>query len=117
MKTILVVDDEKNIRLLYKKEFDEEGYKTLLASNPAEAMEQFQATEVDLVILDIKLSESNGGLETLKKMRKVKKDLPIILNTAYSTYKTDFSSWLADAYIIKSSNLDELKEKVKELLK
>ena len=47
---------------------------------------------------------------------RINKDLPIILNSAYSTYKSDFQSWLADAYVVKSSNLEELKRKVKELV-
>jgi two-component SAPR family response regulator len=70
---------------------------------------------VDLVVLDIKM-EGRNGLESLSDFRRVNKDLPIILNSAYSTYKSDFQSWLADAYLVKSSNLEELKRKVRELI-
>ncbi len=44
------------------------------------------------------------------------KDIPIIINTAYCNYKDNFMSWAADAYIVKSSDLTELKNKIKELL-
>ncbi len=44
------------------------------------------------------------------------KGIPIIINTAYSIYKDNFMSWVADAYIVKSSDLTELKNKIKELL-
>jgi len=43
-------------------------------------------------------------------------NVKVILNTAYSVYKESFMSWAADAYIVKSSDLSELKEKVKELI-
>lgn len=117
-KTILVVDDEKSLRMLYEKEFTEEGFKVLLAADAAEALRVYQEEKVDLIILDIKLGDSHdGGLETLKRIRSLNKELPIILNTAYASYKADFYSWLADAYVTKSSNLDELKSKVKDLLR
>ncbi|NCP03084.1 MAG: response regulator, partial [Deltaproteobacteria bacterium] len=44
------------------------------------------------------------------------KDLPVILCSAYDSYKDDFSSWLADAYVVKSSDLTELKDQVARLL-
>ncbi|OGC83247.1 MAG: two-component system response regulator, partial [candidate division Zixibacteria bacterium RBG_16_43_9] len=69
----------------------------------------------DLVVLDIKIKKLHG-LEVLKKIKEFNKDLPVVLNSAYETFKSDFSSWIADAYLIKSSNLAELKEKIAELL-
>jgi len=56
-------------------------------------------------------------LETLSLLKRQNKDLPVILNSAYSTYKNNFQTWLADAYLVKSSNLDELKEKIRDLLR
>ncbi|MEW6686474.1 MAG: response regulator [Candidatus Edwardsbacteria bacterium] len=118
MKKILVVDDEKNICLLYNKEFSAEGYEVITATEISEAEKLFFEGGVNLVILDIKLTEDkDGGLELLRKMREKDKTVPIILNTAYPSYKAEFSTWLADAYIIKSGNLAELKTKVKELLR
>jgi DNA-binding response OmpR family regulator len=43
--------------------------------------------------------------------------MPVILNTAYSTYKDNFMTWSADAYVVKSGDLAELKVKIKEVLK
>ncbi len=43
--------------------------------------------------------------------------IPIIINSAYSRYKDNYMSWIADAYIVKSSDLTELKNKIKKLLK
>jgi two-component system response regulator (stage 0 sporulation protein F) len=116
MSTILVVDDEPGIRKLYQKELAEEGHQVLLAENGHDALSKVhEHRNIDLVILDIKM-EGKDGLEVLNVLRESHKGLPVILNSAYSTYKNDFTSWLADAYLVKSHDLSELKEKVQELL-
>lgn len=117
MKTILVVDDEKNIRELYRIELEDDGYKVVLASDGDEAVDIINSGEFkfNLVVLDIKM-ERKDGIETLKEIIQENRGMKVILNTAYSSYKLDFTSWLADAYLIKSSNVDELKDKIRELL-
>ena len=115
MKTVLVVDDEKNLRILYKKELLEEGYQIVTAESGEKGIEELKNKEIDLVVLDIKMSGIDG-IQTLREILTKDRNIKVILNTAYSTYKSDFSTWSADAYIIKSSNLDELKNKIKELL-
>lgn len=112
---LLIVDDEESIRLLYQQEFTDEGYDVVLASSGEEALKVLNREPVDLVILDIRMKEMSG-LEALQHIVKEKKNLPVILCSAYSSYQDDFSSWLADAYVIKSSDLTELKEEVKRLL-
>jgi DNA-binding response OmpR family regulator len=113
--SVLVVDDEQHIRKLYEKELLEEGYQVRTAGSGEEALRMAQQESPDVVILDIKLEDRNG-LEILGHLREISTDTSIILNSAYSTYKSDFQSWLADAYLVKSPNLDRLKEKIKELL-
>ena len=113
--SILVVDDEEHILKLYEKELSEEGYRVRTATRGEEALRMVEVESPDLVILDIKLQDQNG-LKVLGGLRKLNKNTPIILNSAYSTYKSDFQSWLADAYMVKSSNLDELKKKIRELI-
>lgn len=115
MTKILVVDDEVFIRMLYKKEFESEGYGVETAAGETEALAAMERFRPDLVILDIELSDGNG-LEMLNRLRQEYRDVTVILNSAYSTYKSDFQSWLADAYIMKSSDLNPLKGKVRELL-
>ncbi|MBD3169290.1 MAG: response regulator [candidate division Zixibacteria bacterium] len=116
MQKILVVDDEVSLGKLYEKELTEEGFQVLLAENGEKALRIAQDNKIDLMVLDIKM-EGKDGLEVLNEFRQKNADTPVILNSAYSTYKDDFSSWLADAYIVKSSNLDELKSKIHELVK
>ena len=115
MKTILVVDDDDSIRRLIELELQDEGYQVLTASNAMDALKLVQTENLDLVILDIRMPGMDG-LEALPRILGLKEGLKVILNTAYSQYQESFMSWAADAYIIKSADLAELKAKVKELL-
>ena len=115
MKKILVVDDDDAIRKLINLELTEEGYQVLTASNAKDALEMVETEDLDLVILDIRMPGMDG-LEALPRILGLKEGLKVILNTAYSQYQESFMSWAADAYVIKSSDLTELKAKVKELL-
>ncbi len=115
MKTILVVDDDEAIRTLLQEELEEEGYKVLIATNARDALKMVASEALDLVILDIRMPGMDG-LEALPRILGIKEGLPVIMNTAYSQYQDSFMSWAADAYVVKSSDLTELKEKVKELV-
>lgn len=114
-KKLLVVDDEPNIRLLYEAEFEAEGYEILLATSGPEAIEKVEKESPDLVIMDIRMPGMDG-IEAMGEILSRDNQLPVIINSAYSHYKENFMSWSADAYVVKSSDLTELKEKVKELL-
>lgn len=115
MQTILVVDDEVNFIKLYEMELGVEGYNVRSAESGEAAVESVMAEMPDLVVLDIKMTGMDG-LETLNELKRINKDLPIILSTAYSSYKSNFVTWLADAYIVKSADMSELKQTIKELL-
>ncbi|MDP2960460.1 MAG: response regulator [candidate division Zixibacteria bacterium] len=115
MYKILLVEDEPHLLELYREELQDDGYEVLTTMDGEEAVLKTKKELPDLVILDIKIKKLHG-LEVLKKIKEFNKDLPVILNSAYETFKSDFSSWIADAYLIKSSNLSELKEKVRDLL-
>jgi two-component system, response regulator, stage 0 sporulation protein F len=115
MKHILVVDDEKHICDLYRSELEDEGYAVTVANSGQEALEQVEADPPDLIVLDIQMPGMDG-IEALEKLLGKDKGIPIILNTAYSHYKEDFTTWGADAYVVKSSDTSKLKEEIKRLL-
>jgi len=114
-KRILVVDDEEGLRLLYKEELEDEGNEVVVAASGEEALEKLEKNGVDLVLLDIKMPGMDG-VEVLRRIKETHKDLPVILCTAYPHYKHDFGTWASDAYVIKSSDLTELKLAIKEIL-
>jgi len=112
---ILIADDDENQRILYSQELQDEGYTILCAVDGKDAIDKVLTEKPDLVILDIQMPGING-IETLDEILDFNKQMPIILHSAYSNYKDNFMSWAADAYIVKSSDLSELVNKVKEIL-
>ncbi len=112
---ILLVDDEEHIRLLFKEELEEEGYAVDLASNGFEALDKLKASPFDLIVLDIKMPGMDG-IQTLNEIKKINKDQRVILCSAYGEFKQDFSSWVSDAYVVKSADTRELKDTIKTIL-
>jgi two-component system response regulator (stage 0 sporulation protein F) len=115
MKRIMIVDDEENIRFLYKEELEEEGFIVELANNGQEALEKLPLFKPDLITLDIKMPEMDG-IETLKRIREIETHLPIVMCSAYGEYKQDLTVWASDAYVVKCADLTELKTTIRNLL-
>lgn len=116
-ETILIVDDEKEIRELIQIYLSNENYETIMASNGAEALKVLEKKDVDLVILDIMMPEMDG-IEACMKIRK-EKDMPIIMLSAKSQ---DMDKILglttgADDYVCKPFNPLELLARVKGQLR
>jgi DNA-binding response OmpR family regulator len=112
---ILVVDDEEPIRLLYKTELEEEGFEVLSTSKARRALELVGSEAVDLVVLDIQMPDMDG-IEALQKIVGKKRNMPVIINSAYPNFKDNFMTWIADAYVVKSPDLRELKDKIRSTL-
>ena len=115
MTTILLVEDDKDQRLLYEQELGFEGYEIVTAADGKDALIKVQEQLFDLVVMDINLPMMDG-IETMGRILSKHKNIPIIINTAYSSYKDNFMTWAADAFIVKSSDLTELKNKIKEII-
>jgi CheY-like chemotaxis protein len=110
---ILVVDDEKNILKLYKAELEDEGYEVVLANSGKEAIELFRSDPPDLVTLDIMMPDMDG-IQVLRQLKQENPQIPVIMLTAYD-YRDDFSIWVSDAYVVKSSDLASLKATIKQI--
>ncbi len=115
MKKILLVDDEPSIQIVYREEFEDEGYEVISAINGEEGLEKFQAENPDIVILDIHMPGMNG-IEVLRQMKMLQPETPVILSSAYQEFQRDISTWASEEYIVKSGNLDGLKAAVQRLL-
>ncbi|MHC5055260.1 MAG: response regulator [Planctomycetota bacterium] len=114
-RRILVVDDLEAQRELCASELRDEGYHVDVAATGEEAVEALLESEPDLVILDMKLP-GISGLEALGRMLHSRPDLPVIINSAYGSYRDNFMTWAATAYLIKSSDLTEVKTVVRRIL-
>lgn len=119
MSRILIVDDEKNIRALFRDELEDEGYEVEIAGSGREALDKVAAQLPDLVVLDIRM-EDMTGLEVLAELRKKysHEQLPVIMCTAVRGLQDDFTIWDAHVsdYITKPVDLEELKSKIKRIL-
>lgn len=114
-KKLLIVEDEKNLCILYKEELTKAGYGVTAVMDADSALKEIRAKTFDLIITDIRMPKKNG-IELITQIMALRKDIPIIINTAYQSYKHDFMTWAADAYIVKSASLEDLKSKIKELI-
>lgn len=115
MSKVLVIEDEKSLRLLYQQDLQREGHEVLTAATAREGLDLAEKERPDLVILDIRMPGMDG-LEAMGRILDRQPRLPVILNSAYSSYKDNFMSWAADAYVVKSSDTAELIARVRELL-
>lgn len=116
MKTVLVVDDTKNIRILLSTCLELEGYRVLTASNGKEAMELFEKEKLDLAFLDIKMPELSGT-EVLKRIRDQGIETPVIIITAFATVKNaiECTRMGAVAYLQKPFTADKILHVLEEL--
>lgn len=115
--TILIVDDEKEIRDLVDIYLKSDGYNTIKACDGVQAINLLQENDVDLIILDVMMPNLNG-IETCLKIREVK-EMPIIMLSAKSE---DIDKILglnmgADDYLTKPFNPLELVARVKSQLR
>lgn len=115
MKKILLVDDDESIQLLYHEDFEDEGYIVIPAMNGDEALQKFAQEKPDIIILDIQMPGMNG-IEVLRQIKMIDPQIPVILSSAYHEYKQDLGAWASDEYVVKSADLDVLKQTVKKLI-
>ncbi len=115
MEKVLCVDDDLSLLRLYQDELSEEGYKVILAKDGKEALGKFEKEKPQVVVMDIRMPVMDG-IEALTAMMGKDRQIPVILNTAYPQYRENFMTWGAEAYVIKSSDLTELKQKIREIL-
>ena len=115
MKNILIADDDQNLALLYEQELADEGYRVDVVHDAQTAIERVKDNPPDLLILDIRMPGMDG-IEALNHILGINNQLPVILNTAYSNHKDNYLTWSANAYVVKSSDLSELKTAISDVL-
>jgi DNA-binding NtrC family response regulator len=115
---ILVVDDERTIRVPLKMIITEEGYETQSASNGKEALELIKDQDFDIVITDLKMPEMDG-MELVKQCQVLCPKTSIIIITAYGSLESAIEALRLGAYdyILKPFDFDDVLMKIKRLLK
>lgn len=113
---ILVVDDEKHIRMLYQAELEAEGYTVATSDGTEPILDVLAKEDPSVVVLDIKLGPDISGLNLLQSIRSSALDRPVILSTAYDSFQHDLKSIAATAYVVKSVDLTNLKDKIAQAM-
>lgn len=107
MDRLLVVDDDLNILKVLKMRLESEGYYVETASDITHAKDMAIKNEYELAILDMKFTGTNGnGIELMKSIHEVDRDLPIIILTAHGTIETAVEAMKEGAYIYLTKPFD-----------
>ena len=116
-KSILVVDDESEMRLALKEVLNRCGYWVTTAENGADALDKFRQNIFNLVITDIKMGKISG-MEVFREVKKMAPEIPVVLITAYGSITDAVSAMKEGAsdYIVKPFSYDDLEEVVKKTL-
>jgi len=111
--TILVVDDERSVRMMLEAALRAQGYKIELASNGSTARELIAATEFDLVLLDLQLGDTDG-IEILREVKRVWPATEVILLTAHGSINSAISALRHGAfdYLLKPAQVQDIRERV-----
>jgi DNA-binding NtrC family response regulator len=116
MNTLLVVDDEKSVRYSFERMFEEE-YRILTAEDGESGLNVLETSfiGVDVVFCDVKMP-GIGGVETLKKIKEINKNIPVVLMTAFGDSDTAINAMKEGAfdYVLKPFDNNELKEIIKK---
>ena len=115
METILICENEDYLRVLYKEELEDEGYHVLLAKNEWEALGVLRKRPVDLVTMEYQIEQTEPYMALLRLAREIK-NIPVIFCTGYPQNFIVDRWWGEIDCVQKSSKLDNLKDKINEML-
>jgi DNA-binding response OmpR family regulator len=115
MADLLIVKNDQDQRTLLEEGLQEEGHFTRSAARAANALEQVRSNMPDLVVLDLAMPGMDG-IELLWKLLAINSRLPVVIHTAYPSYKDNFMTWGADVYVVKQSDIGELKTSIRQIL-
>ena len=109
MSTILIIDDDDQLRRSFERLLKEEGYEVLTAPSGEAGIEKVESDRPDLVVLDMRLPGING-LETFQAIHRLEPKLPVIIMTAFGTTETAIEATKMGAfdYVLKPFDIPEM---------
>jgi two-component system KDP operon response regulator KdpE len=110
---ILVVDDERTVRLMLETALRAQGYRVQTAANGQSALEQVEQEEFDLLLLDLQLGDSDG-IEVLQNVKDRWPDTEVILLTAHGSVNSAIAALRYGAYdyLLKPAQVNDIRERV-----
>jgi len=116
MANILIVDDQPCVRQLLSEELVDEGYGVTSVGDAESVRAHLKAWPPDLVLLDLYL-DGPDGWDVLRDVKRQNPYLPVIIVTAYDSFRDDPCLSLAEGYVIKSADFRELKQEIANALR
>ncbi|WP_207261341.1 response regulator [Desulfovibrio sp. Huiquan2017] len=115
---LLLVDDETDFLNAYARRFARRNVETTLAASGQEAIDQVRENTFDVVVLDVMMPEMNG-LETLRRLKAIEPDLPIIILTGHADSRVLIEGMDMGAFdfLLKPVGTDELYFKVLDAIR
>ena len=116
-KSVLIVDDEKNIRLTLSQTLEALGVEPDTAANGEEALAKLKEKEFGLILLDLKMPGMDG-MEVLRRVREIRPDIRVIILTAYGTIESAVEAMKLGAvdFIQKPFSPEEIRELVSRVM-
>jgi len=116
-KSVLIVDDEKNIRLTLSQALEALGVETDTATNGEEALAKLKEKGFGLILLDLKMPGMDG-MEVLRRVREIRPDIRVIIITAYGTIESAVEAMKLGAvdFIQKPFSPDEIRGLVSRVM-
>lgn len=115
MSRVLVVDDEPSLRRLCKLELEDEGHEVRAVRDGGEAWPHVEEWHPDVAVVDMRLGH-DSGLALLRRLIEAGSPTRTIIYSGYSNYGDPLTTQLADAFVIKSVDMSELKSTVQRLV-
>ena len=119
MTKILIVDDDSDITLAFKKGLENDGFNVDVFNDPQEALSNFEASKYDLLLLDIRMPKMNG-FELYKEMDKIDNHVKVCFITAFEVYyealREVFPSMEVECFIRKPIEIGSLVKRIKNEL-
>ncbi len=113
--SILIVDDEHNIRVALARWFTLHGFEVEQAIDGIDAIEKFEAGRFDVITMDLEMPRM-GGLDALKEIRSRDKDIPVLVVTGFSVDTAVALQHGAHRVLIKPLHLRELEAEVRQAM-
>lgn len=114
--TVLLVEPNPAESILYECELRKWGYHVIAVQNGREAVAAARAADPDLVVMEIVLPGMDG-IDAMQRLLADNRRRPVVLNSAYAQYKNNFRVWSADGYVVKSSDMAELRGTLERVLR
>ncbi|WP_419663533.1 two component system response regulator, sigma54-specific [Desulfosarcina variabilis str. Montpellier] len=117
MNTILIIDDDDQLRISFERLLKEEGYQVRTAASGEAGIRMISEEIPDLVVLDVRLPGING-LETFRQIHLIEQKLPVIIMTAYGTTETAIEATKMGAfdYVIKPFDIPQMLSTIRQAL-